>query len=259
MHASVKIMDIEVDMMTNDIFIQKMNEYLTDDHLDVIFFASTGMLDRATKDESYRQLIEQAELFLPGEEALLTTHHVDMLEAGGMVISCRSLGVMLENLKEQGRTLYIIAQNEEEIWKLEMYCTAMQPEIKVVGAYVYDEEMEDDAVVNEINSHTPDMILLNLPVGIQEQWIMDHAALLNAKLCIAVGGVSGLILSEQKEAPEWVKKLGLEGAYQRLVKEQTVQKDFKARIFRKKIVQYNNNQIDEALHDSTQEKDDNIF
>ncbi len=259
MQASVKIMDIDVDMLSNDVFIQKMDEYLTDDHLDVVFFASTGMLDRAMKDEAYRQIIDQAELFLPGEEALLTTHHVEMLEAGGMVVSCRSLGMMLENLEKKDRTLYIIAQNEEEIWKLEMYCTAMQPELKVVGAYVYDEEMEDEVVLNEMNSHTPDIILLNLPVGLQEQWIMEHAALLNAKLCIAIGGVSGLILSEQKETPEWVKRLGLEGAYQRLVKEQTVQKDFKARIFRKKIVQYNNNQIDEALHDSTQEKGDNIL
>ena len=35
MQASVKIMDIDVDMMSNDVFIRKMNEYLTDDHLDV--------------------------------------------------------------------------------------------------------------------------------------------------------------------------------------------------------------------------------
>ncbi len=259
MQASVKIMDIDVDMLSNDVFVQKMNEYLTDDHLDVIFFASTEMLDRAMKDESYRQLIDNAELFLPGEEALLAAHHVEMLEAGGMVVNCHSLGVMLENLQKQDRTLYIIAQSEEEIWKLELYCTAMQPELKVVGKYISDEQMEHDAVVNEINSHNPDMILLNLPVGVQEQWLMEHVALLNAKLCIAIGGVSGLILAQQKETPEWVKKLGLEGAYQRLIKEQTVKKDFKARIFRKKIVQYKNNQMDEALHDSTQEKDDSIF
>ena len=46
MQASVKIMDIDVDMMSNDVFIRKMNEYLTDDHLDVIMFASTKMLNK---------------------------------------------------------------------------------------------------------------------------------------------------------------------------------------------------------------------
>ena len=37
MQASVKIMDIDVDMMSNDVFVRKMNEYLTDDHLHVCF------------------------------------------------------------------------------------------------------------------------------------------------------------------------------------------------------------------------------
>ena len=37
MQASVKIMDIDIDMLSNDILIDKMNEYLKDDHLDVIF------------------------------------------------------------------------------------------------------------------------------------------------------------------------------------------------------------------------------
>ena len=86
MQASVKIMDIDVDMMSNDVFIRKMNEYLTDDHLDVIMFASTKMLNKAMEDEEYRAFLEKADLFLPGEKALLATHHADVLEAGNMVV-----------------------------------------------------------------------------------------------------------------------------------------------------------------------------
>ena len=55
MQASVKIMDIDVDMMSNDVFIRKMNEYLTDDHLDVIMFASTKMLNKAMEILSERE------------------------------------------------------------------------------------------------------------------------------------------------------------------------------------------------------------
>ena len=251
MQVSVKIMDIDIDMMTNDIFIQKMNEYLTDDSLDVILFASTKMLNRAVEDAEYRQLIEQAELLLPGEEALLTTHHVDILEAGGMVVSCKSLGMMLENLTKEDRTLYIIAENEAEVEKLQLYCKSMQPELRVVGSYANDKELEDAAVINEINSHTPDMILLNLATGVQEEWIKAHAPLLNGKLCIAIGGVANLIFAGQKEPPVWVKRLHLERLFRQLVKEQSVKKDVKARIFRKKIVQYNN-QAEKTVYDPDQ-------
>lgn len=250
MQASVKIMDIDVDMMSNDVFIRKMNEYLTDDHLDVIMFASTKMLNKAMENEEYRTLLDKADLFLPGEKALLTTHHVDVLEAGDMVVSYRSLGMMLENLTKEDRTLYIIANNEDSVEKLQHYCKKMQPELRVVGSYSCEMDMEDAAVVNEINSHTPDMILLNLPVGVQESWIMEHSALLNARLCIAIGGVAELILAMQRETPEWVKKLHLEEIYHRIFREQTVKKDMRARIFRKKITKYNNQN---EIHDYTKE------
>lgn len=123
----------------------------------------------------------------------------------------------------------------------------------MVGSYSCEMDMEDAAIVNEINSHTPDMILLNLPVGVQESWIMEHSSLLNAKLCIAIGGVAELILAMQRETPEWVKKLHLEGLYHRIFREQAVKRCPDPYISQK-VVKYNNqNEINE-IHDYT--KDD---
>ena len=105
MQTSVKIMDIDVDMLSNDVFIQKINDYLTNEKLQVIFFASTEMLNRAAQEAEYRELIEMVELFLPGEEALLSAHHEEVLEVGDMVVSCRSFGLALEKLKKENRTI----------------------------------------------------------------------------------------------------------------------------------------------------------
>lgn len=251
MQASVKVMDIDVDMMTNDVFIQKMNEYLSDEKLEVILFASTELLDIAVEDESFCDLISQADLILPGEEALLSAHHVDILEAGDMVVSCKSLGMMLENLWHREQSLYIIGKNAKEVELLKSWCQRMQPELKLAGTCAYDPEMEDAALVNEINSHTPGILLVDLETGAQEEWIMEHLPLLHARLCVAVGGVVGLILAQEKETPEWVKKLHLESLYEKLVREQTVKKDVQARIFRKKVEQYNY-----QLEENDDEKDD---
>ena len=80
---------------------------------------------------------------------------------------------------------------------------------------------------------------------------MAHASLLNAKICIAIGGVANLILAQEKKTPVWVQKLHLDGLYHKLIREQSVNKRFYARIFRKKVVQYNS-QIEEQ-----KQKDDN--
>ena len=240
MQASVNIMGIDVDMLSNDVFIDKMNEYLADDYLNVIFFASAESLDRAANDEDYHEILDKAELFLPGEEPLLSAHHVDILEAGDMVVSCKSFGTVLENLKKQDRTIYIMAKNDEEVETLKSYCKRMQPELRVIGTCVYSEGLDDDAVVNDINNCLPDLLLVDLHTGFQEQWIIEHASLLNANLCVAIGGVAGLILAQEKIIPAWVQKLHLTLLYEKIVRQQTVKKGVRARIFRKKIVQYNN-------------------
>ncbi len=240
MQASVKIMDIDVDMLTNDIFTGKINEYLSDDHLYVIFFASAELLDRASKDKDYHRIIEQADLFLPGEEALLATHHVDVLEAGGMVVSCKSFGLVLENLQRYGRTVYIMAESEEKLLDLRDYCKRVQPGLKITGSCVYGSGFKDEAAVNDINNCIPDLVVVDLPPGFQERWIIEHAPKLNAKLCVAVGGVFGLVLAGERVMPPWVGKLHLSWFYEKIVRQQTVKKTFRTRIFRKKIVQYNN-------------------
>lgn len=244
MQASVKIMDIDVDMLSNDVFIKKINEYLLEEKLQVIFFASTELLDRAVAEEEYRQLVDMAELFLPGEEALLSAHHADVLKAGDMVVSCKSFGLVLEKLKKEDCSVYIVSKSDKDVEMLTGYCKRMQPELRIIGSCTYDEDMDDAAVINEINNHIPDILVVDLETGVQEKWIMAHASLLNAKICIAIGGVAGLILAQEKKTPGWVQMLHLDGLYHKLIREQTVKKGFRARIFRKKVVQYNN-QIEE--------------
>lgn len=251
MQASVKIMNIDIDMLSNDIFIEKMNEYLTEERLQVILFASTDLINRAVDDEEYRQLLEKAELILPGEEALLSAHHADVLKAGDMVVSCQSFGLVLEKLKKEDRSVYIVSKSAEDIVSLKDYCKRMQPELEIVGECSYDDKSDDAALINEINSHIPDILLVDLETGVQETWIMENSARLNARLCIAVGGVEKLILSSEKKIPSWIRKLHLSKLYHKIVREQSVKKDVRARIFRKQIEQYNN-QIEE------QKKDDSL-
>lgn len=250
MQASVNIMDVDVDMLSNDVFVEKINDCLTNEKLQVIYFASTEIITGIVEGGRHQELAELAELLLPGEEALLSAHHEEVLEAGDMVVSCRSFGLALQRLTKKSRTIYIISRSELDVELLTSYCTAMQPDIKIVGSCVYKEGMDDVAIVNDINSHVPDFLIVDLETGRQERWILEQASLLNARLCVAIGGVSGIIKSQQKETPQWIEKIHLGDLYRKVVQEQSVKKDWRARIFRKKVVHYNN-QIEEKKEDDS--------
>ena len=68
------------------------------------------------------------------------------------------------------------------------------------------------------------MLLVDLETGVQEKWIMEHVSLLNANLCIAIGGVVNLLTAQEKKIPHWIEKLHLAGLYHKIVREQTVKK-----------------------------------
>ena len=217
MQTSVNIMGIDVDILSNDVFINKINEYLTTEKIQVIFFASAEVLERASKEEEYKKIVDMAELFLPGEEeSLFSEYHIETLKAGDIVVSCKSFGLVLENLKKEDRSIYIVSDTEKNVELLERYCKKMQPELEIVGSSVFTEESDGAAVVNEINGQIPDFLLVNLPVGEQEKWIMEHLAHLNAKLCIAIGGVAELIMSPKGNVPDWAKRLHLENLYRKI-------------------------------------------
>lgn len=239
MQSVVNVMGMEIDMLSNDVFIEKINAYLNDDKLDVIFFASAEVINRAAENEKYHELVDRAELFLPGEEALLTNYKIDILKDAGMVVSCKSFGIMLENLQKQDRTIYIVSDDSSDIENLKNYCKKNQPQLRIIGSCIYSEDMEDAAIVNEINTCIPDILLVDLRTGVQESWIMEHVNLLNAKLCVAIGGVAQIIMAEEKKIPKWIRKIGLAGLYEKIAVERIPQKFFKARFFRKRIDIYN--------------------
>ena len=110
-------------------------------------------------EESFREVIEQADLILPGVEALLSALLVDVLVAGGMVVGCKSFGIMLENLQKKDQSVYIIGKSSTEVEHLDSWCKRMQPGLRLSGSVVYDPDMEAAALINEINNHTPDILL----------------------------------------------------------------------------------------------------
>lgn len=49
MQSVVNVMGIEIDMLSNDVFIEKINTYLNDDKLDVIFLRQLTFLTELQK------------------------------------------------------------------------------------------------------------------------------------------------------------------------------------------------------------------
>ena len=84
MGTKVNIMDMQVDLLTKETLKQEMQNFLENETVNVAHVISLDYMDAYDKNELVRESLAHADLVLPGEKAILTRHHVDVLETGGM-------------------------------------------------------------------------------------------------------------------------------------------------------------------------------
>jgi len=72
-------------------------------------------------------------------------------------------------------------------------------------------------VVADINRVSPDLLIVNMGMPRQEQWLRDHWHLLDARAGITAGALVDHIAGRVRRPPRWVANLGLEWAVRLII------------------------------------------
>ena len=86
MENTVHVLGIDVDLLSQEDFESHIINFLEEDGLSVVHMISLDYIGTYETNELVDEVLEQADLILPGEKAVLSAHHVDVLEAGGMMV-----------------------------------------------------------------------------------------------------------------------------------------------------------------------------
>jgi N-acetylglucosaminyldiphosphoundecaprenol N-acetyl-beta-D-mannosaminyltransferase len=96
------------------------------------------------------------------------------------------------------------------------------PNIEIAGHYTPPfrqlTPQEDEDICSQIKETRADIIWVGLGCPKQEQWIVEHRDLLNARVILAVGQAFDILAGSKARAPQLFQKIGMEWAY-RLVQE----------------------------------------
>lgn len=238
MGTRVSIMGLELDLLTQETCKAEMLGYLSNDILNVVHIISLDYIDTYDENEMVQEVLAEADMVLPGEKAILSAHHVEVLETGGMVVNYRSLLELVEPLQLNDKTFYLVLRNEKEAREIYRYMCRHFPKENILGVYVDEENAAEEMVVNDINTKLPDVILLSMDSTRQEEWLVNNRGKLNAKLCLAVGSIMPHILRDNVHVPLWIRKLHCAGLFRFLVQIPN-SKFFRKRIFNRKMDDYN--------------------
>jgi N-acetylglucosaminyldiphosphoundecaprenol N-acetyl-beta-D-mannosaminyltransferase len=176
-----------------------------------VFFVNVHSIQSARRDHELMSCVNSADLVLP--------------DGSGLKIAGKIFGTpIIENLngtdfspkvlryaESRGLTVYLLGARPRVIEGCLDHLRKSYSRLQIVGYHHgYLSAEEHEAVIEDINSKRPDILLVAFGTPTQEKWIAHNARNLNVGVCLAVGGLFDFLSGAIVRAPIWMRRSGME-------------------------------------------------
>lgn len=211
MAERVNILGVAVDAVTMPEAVAAVEYYMDARAGVTVATANAEMIMRATKDAALRDVLAAAALVVPdGAGTVWAARHL------GHAMPERVAGYdlvqeLLRRAPAAHRRVYFFGAAPGVAEKAKAKAEQLYPGIEIVGVRdgFFSADM-NDAIISDIRTAHPDLLLVALGVPKQEKWIHEHLAALGVPVAIGVGGTLDVMAGVMKRAPRWMQKAKLE-------------------------------------------------
>ncbi|HPF18791.1 MAG: WecB/TagA/CpsF family glycosyltransferase [Bacillota bacterium] len=212
--SRINIVGIPVDDVTLGDALSVFEDLMKGPRLSLIATPNSEIVMMASKDPSFAEILDRAELVIPDGIGLL--YASKML---GRPLKERVAGIdfaqgALERTAQLGYSVFFfggrpgIAEKAAENKRREI------PGLRIAGTrHGYFTEEEIPSIVEEINGSGADFLCVALGARKQEQFIDAHRDALHARVGVGIGGSLDVWSGSLKRAPAFYRKNGLEWLY----------------------------------------------
>ncbi len=210
------ILGVKVDTLTNSEVLKKIDLFLKEDGMKMIFTPNPEMIMAAREDSRFMEVLNNADIVIPDGIGVVYASKLNKEKISERVAGADTVFSMFEKYKSMGKTVYLLGAGKGVAEMAKSKMEVKYPGLKIVGVHDgYFDAEEEKNIIAEINTLKPDILLVGLGLGKQEKWIYDHKDL-NVKLAMGVGGVIDVMAGVVNRAPDIFIKLNLEWLYRAL-------------------------------------------
>ena len=185
MIKKVDILGIQLDNYTVREAIMCVERYLSNNVLNTIESISLQMLIDSETNPVLKEVMSSLDLAIIGEK--------EIIQAAGLE-SMQRIRETEENdfyLERNKKSVFLLGDTQEKIDSLKAELTEDYPKLIFAGEYAVETCVGDlEAVINDMNATTPDVIISVLPSPMQEQFLYEHRDKMNANIWYGIGGIT---------------------------------------------------------------------
>lgn len=175
--------------------------------------ANVHMLVEAHKNRRFAEVVKEAVYVTPDGKpiswAMRLLHGIKQERVAGMTL----LPDLLKAAEDAGLSVFFYGGTEAMLQKTEAHINQNFPALAVAGMHSPPfrtlTALEEKKVAEKINASGASLVFAVLGCPKQEKWMASMKGRVNAVM-VGVGGALPVMIGEQKRAPYWMQKAGLE-------------------------------------------------
>ncbi len=188
MIKKIDILGIQLDNHTVREAILQVENYLSNDVLNTIEKVSMKMLLEAETDPVVREAISSMDLTIIEEEGIIQAAGVATMQRVQETKSDDFAYEFFKRVERNKKSIFLLGETEEKLASVKEELQRTFPKVIFAGEYAVENCVGDlEAVINDLNVTTPDVILSVLPSPQQEYFLMEHKDKMNANIWYGAG------------------------------------------------------------------------
>ena len=165
--------------------IRTMGHYFVNHKINVIYFLTTEALLEASANDEMRNYIESMDMTIPMTTDILSSAKVTSRYRIKEVENRQFSKEMLEKLEREQATILLLSETKEQMEELHLKLSSRK-RLRIVKSVVMEELTGGfDQAINEINQESPQVLISQLEMPRQEQFIYENRKRVNIKIWIA--------------------------------------------------------------------------
>ena len=203
MIKTITVAGIPLDNYTVRESLIQVEKDMSDFGFHTIEEVNTEMLMKASGDEALRKALFSMEHTVIAENAIL-----DVMEGGSYqrtheIAHHDFFFEFMRRMERNQKTIFLLGETMGRVEEMQLFLLNLFPESRIVGVAAL-EQWEDslDAMINDINVLSPNVLLSVLPSPLQEHFLMENKNKLSANLWYGIGNPQSLMMETS-----WKRKI----------------------------------------------------
>ncbi len=128
----------------------------------------------------------------------------------------RLMPALLECCNRHGLSMFLLGAKPENLEAALVRMKEKYPNARFAGHHGYftkEDSVQNEAVVQQINSIKPNILIVGMGMPLQGKWIQQHRSRLNVNVCMPGGAIIDRLAGVVSDCPTLISNMGFEWLY----------------------------------------------